>query len=74
MEAIAQELAEAKILLQSRGVDMDSERQRALEKIMKMTQFKQMKKMIQAKNSQVEDLRSQLRQFTPEESEHGVRK
>ena len=74
MEAITQELAEAKILLQSRGVDMDSERQRALEKIMKMTQFKQMKKMIQAKNGQVEDLRSQLRQFAPEESEHGVRK
>ena len=74
IEAIAQELKEAKILLQNSGVDMESERQRALEKVMKMTQFKQMKKMINAKNDQVEDLRSQLREFVKEEEEHGVRK
>jgi hypothetical protein len=41
---------------------------------MKMTQFKQMKKMINAKNEQVEALRSQLREYAPEEAEHGVRK
>ena len=74
MEAIAQELKEAKVLLESRGVDMDAERQRALEQVMKMTQFKQMKKMINAKNNQVEDLRRQLREINPEEQEHGVRK
>ena len=74
MEAIVQELKEAKTLLKSHGIDMDSERQRALEQVMKMTQFKQMKKMITAKNNQVEELRSRLREINPEETEHGVRK
>jgi hypothetical protein len=74
MEAIVQELKEAKTLLKSHGIDMDSERQRALEQVMKMTQFKQMKKMITAKNNQVEELRSRLREIIPEETEHGVRK
>ena len=74
MEAIVQELKEAKTLLKSHGIDMDSERQRALEQVMKMTQFKQMKKMITAKNNQVEELRSRLREINPEETEHCVRK
>tara|TARA_B110000090_G_C13331013_1_gene427257 strand:+ start:82 stop:1362 length:1281 start_codon:yes stop_codon:yes gene_type:complete len=74
IEAISQELKEAKVLLAKNGVDMEDERQRALEKVMKMTQFKQMKKMINAKNEQVEALRSQLREYAPEEAEHGVRK
>jgi hypothetical protein len=74
VEALAQELKEAKILLGNRGVDMDDERRKALEKVMKMTQFKQMRKMINAKNEQVEQLRSKLREFAPEEAEHGVRK
>jgi hypothetical protein len=74
VEAMAQELKEAKLLLSERGVDLDEERARALEKVMKTTQFKQMKRMINAKNEQVESLRRRLREFEPEEESHGIRK
>ena len=55
-------------------LDLDEERARALEKVMKTTQFKQMKRMINAKNEQVESLRRRLREFEPEEESHGIRK
>ena len=74
MEAVVQELKEAKALLAERGVDLEEERARALEKVMKTTQFKQMKRMINAKNDQVESLRRRLRVHEPEEESHGIRK
>ncbi len=71
---LVQHLQEAKVLLRDSGVNMDAERAKALERVMKTTQFKQMKRMLNTKNEQIEDLRSRLRVYEPEADEHGVRK
>ena len=69
VQALRDELAAAKAVLEARGVDLNAARREALKSVTQSVQFRQLRAMLQRKNEQLEGARQRLLTYEPDETE-----
>ena len=69
VQALRDELAAAKAVLEARGVDLSAARREALKSVTQSVQFRQLRAMLQRKNEQLEGTRQRLLTYEPDETE-----